>query len=113
MERVAPGAVLVPLQAAERLIEALEACRARPASSRIVLYRVATMYCGRCPFCGLRIVEADYGEARRKLREHILAAHRERLEEQAERPRKEGKGLPEGSLRGLAGYIASMNIIEC
>ena len=113
VERVAPGVVLVPLKAAERLIEALEACGARLAASKIVLHRVATMYCGRCPYCGLGIVETDYGEARRKLREHILAAHRERLEEQAERLRMEGKGLPGGSLRGLAGYIASTVIHEC
>lgn len=59
------------------------------------------------------MVEAGYEEAKKRLREHLLVVHRDRLEEQAERLKKEGKGLPGGGLRGLAGYIASMSVDEC
>ena len=71
------------------------------------------MWCGRCPYCGMEIVEVDYEEAKRRLREHLLTTHMDRLREQAEKLQREGRGLPGGSLRGLAGYLASLLIQEC
>ena len=113
VERVARGTVLAPLKVVDKLVEVLEACGAKVVSSRTIVYRLTRMYCGRCPYCGTRVVEADYGEAKKRLREHLLAVHRDRLEEQAEKLKKEGKGLPGGGLRGLAGFIASLVIAEC
>ncbi len=113
VERVAPGTVLAPLKAVDKLFEVIEGCGARISSSRTIVYRVTRMYCGRCPYCGARIVEVDYEEAKKRLREHLLVAHRDRVEEVAEKLRREGKGLPGGSLRGLAGYLASLAISEC
>jgi len=113
VERVARGVVLVPEGLADRLLEQLERCGARVASARTVLYRPRRLYCGRCPYCGHEVVAATRREAKRLLRSHLLHAHRDRLEEQARRLTGQGKKLPGGSLRGLAGYTAASLIKEC
>jgi len=113
VERVAPGVVLAPGRLAGRLLEELSRCGARTVSSRTVLYRLRRLYCGRCHYCGHEVVEASYEEAKRALREHLLQAHRDRLVEQAERLQGQGKGLPGGGLRGLAGFIAALLVREC
>ncbi len=113
VERVSPGTAMTPLRVASRLLEALQGCGASIASSRIVIYRVARLYCGRCPYCGMEVVEAGYEEAKKRLREHLLTAHMDRLREQAEKLEREGQGIPGGGLKGLAGYIASQAVREC
>ena len=113
LEKVAPGVVLAPQRAARIVLEGLEACGARVAGSRAVLYRVWRGFCGYCPYCGFEVVGGDYEVVKRGLREHLLGDHRDIVVDRAERLRREGKGLPGGSLKGLAGYMASMLVREC
>ena len=71
------------------------------------------MYCGRCPYCSLEVRGEGYREAKRRLKEHLLVVHREKLEEQIERLIREGSGVPGGGLEGFAGFIASLVVGEC
>jgi len=59
------------------------------------------------------VVAATREEAKKLLRERLLQVHRDRLEEQARSLRERGKKLPEGSLRGLAGFTAAYLVKEC
>ncbi len=113
LEKVARGVILAPDRLAARLLEALEDCGATIASSRTVLYRPRRLYCGRCPYCGHEVVAATREEAKKLLRKHLLHAHMDRLEEQARSLRGQGKKLPGGSLRGLAGFTAAYLVKEC
>ena len=65
---------------------------------------------GKCPYCGVEVAGAGYEEVKKALREHILAVHRDVLEQLAEKQRRRGRGLPGRSLRGLAGYLASLAV---
>ena len=113
VERIARGTILVPERLAGRLLEAVESCGAAAASSRIVLYKLSHLYCGRCPYCGYEVVAVRREEAKRLLREHLLYMHREQLDEEARRLRERGKKLPGGGIRGLAGFTAAYLVEEC
>ncbi len=113
LERVARGVILAPERLAAMLLEALGGCGATAASSRTVLYRPRRIYCGRCPYCGHEVAAATREEAKKLLREHLLQAHRDMVEEEARSLRERGKKLPGGSLRGLAGFTAAYLVKEC
>ena len=71
------------------------------------------MLCGRCVYCGFEVKGSNYNEVKSRLKEHLLGAHRDMLVNRVEELRKRGSGIPGGSLRGFAGYIASLMIKDC
>ena len=113
VERFAPGVIMTPRKASTKVIEALLNCGAQ-IEERIILYTVKPMYCAYCPHCGWSTIEPDYEEAKKKLREHLLTVHRDKLQELVENLKRKGRGIPRGSLKGLAGYLAAVGLVhEC
>ncbi len=106
IEKIAPAVILVPYGlVSQSVIEAILSCNG-DIMSRLVLYRDVDVYYAVCPYCGYTI--AGYERyVKRELKKHLLAVHRDRLQEIMDKLLAEKKGLPGGNISGVAGWLAS------
>ncbi len=106
IEKIAPAVILAPYGlVSSMVVEAIFSCNG-DVESRLVVYRDVDVYYTVCPYCGYTI--AGYKRyVKKEMKKHLLAIHRDRLQETIDRLLAEKKGIPGGNINGVAGWLTS------
>ncbi len=106
IEKIAPGVILVPYGlVSSKVLEAILSCKG-DINTRFVVYRQVDTYYATCPYCGYTI--AGYKEyVKKEIKKHLLATHKDRLQQIKDKLVSEKKGIPGGNINGVAGWLAS------
>ncbi len=106
VEKVAPGVILAPYgMVSSKVIETILSCGG-DINTRFIAYKEVDVYYAVCPYCGF-VVAGNKKYVEKEMKKHLLNNHTGRLEEIAEKMLANGKSVPGGNIRGLAGWITS------